>query len=433
MPRSRKRNFQAPKGMSDILPPDQPYRGKIRKLAHEVAESFGFGRIETPIVEKVELFIKSTGASTDIVKKQMYVLRSKDSSILALRPEGTPGVVRAYIEHGLAALPQPVKLWYFGPMFRYEKPQAGRLRQFYHFGVEIIGDQDPVLDAQIIQLGFCFLQGLGFRKSSLQINSLGCKVCRPTFRRNLVDYYRSKTKKICADCRRRLKENPLRLLDCKQEKCQPVINQAPVLIDCLCNECRSHFKNVLEYLDELEVPYFLNHHLVRGLDYYTKTVFEFFAGQEPSLNKTKGQLALGGGGRYDGLVKLLGGKEAPAVGMSFGVERLIEQMKAQSIKIPSKTGPSVFLIQLGALAKRKALILFNKLQKAGISVGECFSKESIKAQLQIADKLEAKFSLILGQQEVIDETIIIRDMKTGIQETVPLAKVVKEVKKRLKK
>lgn len=431
MARSRKKNFQLPKGMNDILPVEQPYWEKIRKTAQEVAANFGFSRIDTPIVEDLDLFIRGTGSSTDVVKKQMYILRSKGSQILALRPEATPGVVRAYIEHGLSSLPQPVKLWYLGPMFRYEQPQAGRLRQFYQFGAEIIGDQDPILDAQIIQLSFRFLQKLGLKKTSLQINSLGCPNCRPLFRRNLVDYYRSQRKKICLDCRRRLKENPLRLLDCKQEKCQPIIAQAPVLIDCLCNECRNHFKSVLEYLDELEIPYFLNHHLVRGLDYYTKTVFEIFPESESALAKR--QTALGGGGRYDGLVKLLGGNETAAVGVSLGLERIINQMKVESIKATVRVKPSVSLIQLGDLAKRKVLKLFNEFQKAGIVVRESFSKGSIKAQLRIADRLKTRFSLILGQQEVIDETIIIRDMKTGIQETVPLVKVVKEVKKRLKK
>lgn len=421
--------------MNDILPEEQPWWDKVRKTAKETAEAFGFSRIDTPIVEDVDIFIKGTGASTDIVQKQMYILRSKKSQVLALRPEATPGVARAYLEHGLFSLAQPVKLWYLGPMFRYERPQAGRLRQFYQFGTEIIGDKDPVLDAQTIQLGFCFLRSLGLKKVSLQLNSLGCSICRTIFRRTLVDYYRSKKNRICKDCKRRLKENPLRLLDCKQDKCQPVISQAPVIIDSLCDECRAHFKSVLEYLDELDLPYFLNHHLVRGLDYYTKTVFEFFPGQEPALakqRKDKTPAALGGGGRYDGLLKIFSGKEAPAVGISFGLERVINLMKQLGLRPNNKARASVFLVQLGGLAKRRALRLFDELKKAGICVSESFSKESIAAQLKMADKARIGLVLILGQQEVIDESIIIRDMVTGIQETVPFSKVVKEVKKRLR-
>ncbi|MDH4129312.1 MAG: histidine--tRNA ligase, partial [Spirochaetota bacterium] len=253
--------------------------------------------------------------------------------------------------------------------------------------------------------------------------------CRPPFRRILLDYYRSKKRKICPRCAKRLKENPLRALDCKEEKCQRIAAQAPAFIDYLCDECRTHFKNVLEFLDEIEIPYFLNSHLVRGLDYYTNTVFEIFKEGE----EQRAQSALGGGGRYNGLVKHLGGKDTPAVGGSLGLDRLIELMKQENIKVALPSVPSVFLIQLGDLAKKKALKLYFELQKADISVAEAFSKDSIKSQLKIADKLGAKFSLILGQQEALDKKIIIRNMETGIQEIVPIEKIILEIKKRLKK
>jgi len=356
-------------------------------------------------------------------------------------------------------LPHPVKLYYFGPMFRYEHPQAGRYRQFYQFGFETIGGQESVLDVQLIQLFLHILKDLGLKKISVQINSLGCPECRPAFRRALVDYYRSKKSKLCPDCQKRLKINPLRLLDCKEEKCQPIKTGASSSIDYLCHACHNHFKSVLEFLDELEVPYFLNHQLVRGLDYYTKTVFEVWpepssASPEPSSaspesnsvslpdgqnspeqgrQEIKEPISLGGGGRYDNLVKMLGGKPTPSAGFAAGIERIISLMKEQGMKLPLKNNPKVFLVQLGEMGQRKSLKLFDELHKAEIRVAESVSKPSIKSQLRIADKIGAKFSLILGQQEALDGSVIIRDMESGVQETVPKEKVINELKKRLAK
>jgi len=422
------KNFQAPKGMRDILPEDQLFWEKLTKVLVNLAQDYGFQKIETPIVEETELFVRGTGETTDIVTKQMYSLKTAGGTGLTLRPENTPGVCRAYMEHGMASLPQPMKLFYFGPMFRYEQPQAGRYRQLFQFGVENIGDQGAVLDAQIIQFCFHIFKMLGLKKINIQINSLGCPQCRPTYRRALLDYYRHRKNKICPDCRRRMKENPLRLLDCKEEKCQPIKAQAPAMIDHLCEECNPHFKEVLEFLDELEIPYFLNSSLVRGLDYYTKTVFEIFW-EEEGLQT----MALGGGGRYDNLIKELGGKPTPAVGAALGMDRIVNLMKKEGIKANNPFSPKVFLVQLGVMGKKKSLKLFEKLHQAGINTAESLSRDSIKAQLKIADRLGVKFSLILGQQEALDKTVIIRDMQSGVQETVPQEKVIDELKKRLKK
>jgi len=425
-----KKPIQVPKGTFDILPDDQKYWKKVRSAVSDVAQSYGFGRIDTPMFEYSDLYMASVGEATDVVEKQMYSFKSKGGDMLSLRPEGTAGVARAYIENGMTNLPQPVKLYYTGPMFRYEQPQSGRFRQFHQFGLETIGDAEPVLDAQIIQACFYLLKCLGLKKMVVQLNSLGCRTCRTAYRRALVDYYRHRKNKICLDCRRRLKENPLRLLDCKEEKCQPIKAQAPNIVDYLCEECHKHFKMVLEYLDELEIPYFLNNTIVRGLDYYTKTVFEIFT--EDEQGKTTPANSLGGGGRYDNLVAQLGGKPTPAVGAALGIERVIHQMQKDQVKV-SAFVPKVFLVQLGERGRKKGLKLFEKLSEAGIKIAESISRDSIKAQLKIADRLGAKFALILGQQEALDETVIIRDMATGVQETVPQGKVIDEVKKRLAK
>ena len=431
MPKKKQKIFQAPKGTRDILPEEQPYWDRFIKVAEDLARDYGFQKIETPIFEDTELFTRGTGATTDIVTKQMYMLRTPGGTQLALRPEGTPGVVRAYMENGMASQPQPIKLYYFGPMFRYEQPQAGRYRQLYQFCLENIGEPEAVLDAQIIQFCFSLFKDLGLKKVNIQINSLGCPQCRSAYRRALMDYYRYRKNRICPDCRRRMKENPLRLLDCKEEKCQPIKSQAPATVDYLCDDCNKHFKEVLEFLDELEIPYFLNNNLVRGLDYYTKTVFEIFWEENGEENSSK--IALGGGGRYDGLVKDLGGKPTPAVGVGLGIDRIVALMKKEQVRLGAGHNPKIFLVQLGIMGKKKSLKLFEALREAGIATAESLSRDSIKAQLKIADRLRVKFALILGQQEALDGTVIIRDMETGVQEIVPQEKVIDEVKKRFRK
>lgn len=426
-PKLPKIKVQAPRGTHDILPDEQKYWDKIRTVVSQVAANYGFKRIDTPIFEDVRLFIKGTGQTTDIVQKQMYTLKIGDE-ILALRPEFTPGIVRAYIEHGMKNLPQPVKLYAVGSLFRHDKPQAGRYRQFHQFNFEILGDQGAVNDVQIIQVFTTILKKLNLKKFILYINSIGCSICVPDYKRVLLGYYKNELAELCPDCKRRFKENPLRLLDCKKDKCQHLAEKAPQIVDFLCEECHNHFREVLELLDELSIPYVLNSYLVRGLDYYTKTVFEIC--EEKDVSR---QGALAGGGRYDNLVEMFKGKSTPAVGAAAGIERIINFIKGQDIRVSEGEGPKVFIIQLGDLGKRKALKLFEEFQNKGIKVGEAFSKPSIKSQLKIADKEGVKLALILGQREALEESIIVRDMESGAQETVPLEKVFNEVKKRLKK
>ena len=427
MSKKSKSKFKIPRGMRDILPKEQIYWEKVRSVIGNVAGSYGFERIDTPILEERDLFIKSTGAYTDIIEKEMFNLTTKGRDKLSLRPEFTPGVMRAYLEGGLSSLPHPVKLYSIGPIFRYERPQKGRYRQSYQANFEVIGEQDPVLDAQLIQIFFSISKKLGLKKLITQINSIGCSKCRPNYRKKLVNFYRNRKKDFCSNCQRRFQYNPLRLLDCKNEICSQLAQEAPQIIDSLCDECNSHFKSVLEYLDELEIPYILNPCLVRGLDYYTKTVFEIWPEEEDGR-----QVSLSGGGRYDGLIKLLGGQDTPAVGFAIGLDRIVNLIKEREIKITPRKKHLIFLVQLGELGKKKSLKLFEELRQAGLETASSFSKNTIKSQLRIANKLQARFALILGQKEALEDSIIIRDMETGSQKIVPLFKAVKEVKKKIK-
>jgi histidyl-tRNA synthetase len=422
--------FQTPLGMHDILPREQKYFEKIYNITKNIADFYNFGKISTPILEQAEIFEKGTGESTDIVQKEMYTLRTKGGDLLALRPEGTPGVVRAYIEHGMASLPQPVKLWYFGPFFRHERPQAGRYREFNSFGYEILGEQNPIIDTQIIQISYNILKELKFKNLIVEINSIGDSQCRPYYKKLLVSYLKRKESLLCQNCKKRLKQNPLRILDCKNEACQKIAQGAPQMVDHLCDECKYHFKEVLESLDETEIPYSLNPYLVRGLDYYTKTVFEIYE-DTPEGRKIG---ALAGGGRYDNLVKLLRGRDTFCCGASGGVERIIDILKIRKTADSYKTiSNKVFLAQLGTMAKRRTLKLMDEFKKQGVPIAETLGKNSLKAQLKIADRLGVDYTLILGQKEAIEEVIILREMKTGKQTTIKLNKIVKELKKRLKK
>jgi len=425
----RKPKFQTPTGMHDILPKDQAYFRKIYNVVENIANFYGFGKIDTPILEQSELFSKGVGLDTDIVQKQMFNLKTRGGDHLSLRPEGTAPVVRAYMQKGMINLPQPVKLWYFGPFFRYEKPQAGRFRQFWQFGLEILGEKGPVIDAQIIQIFYNILKDLRLKNLLVEINSIGDSQCRPYYKKLLKNYLRSRERLLCANCQRRLKTNPLRILDCKQERCQSIISQAPESIDNLCDTCHEHFKEVLEFLDEAEISYRLNPYLVRGLDYYTKTVFEIV--EDSAQGKALGVLV--GGGRYDNLAKILGRRDIPGTGGAAGIERIITSMKEIGGIVSRVTPPKIFLSQVGKLAKRKSLKLCEEFRKAKILITESFGRDSLRAQLARANKLGVLYTLILGHKEAIDGTIIVRNMKTGKQKTVKMDKVVKEMKKNLKK
>jgi histidyl-tRNA synthetase len=431
---------QLVKGMKDILPGDQPYWEYIRDTIRALTSLYSFERIDTPVVEGLSLFTHGIGKQTDIVEKEMYAFVDQGGANLALRPEFTAGIARAYIEHGMAVVPQPVKLYALGPLFRHDKPQEGRYRQHYQFDCEIYGEAKPAADAQLMFLGYKFLRTVGLAPQ-LHINSIGCLVCRSAFREHLLEYYRSKRSVLCEDCKRRLTKNPLRVLDCKNEACQELRTKAPHIVDSLCEACEHHFNGVVDFLDELDIPYQHNPHLVRGLDYYTRTVFEFYAvydeqqgGEEEKAPAAP--IALGGGGRYDNLIEMFGGVSTPAAGFGIGLERVILEMKKVEAgggarAVPEKKPADIFFAQLGEQAKRKAMLLFEDLISEGFHVAESFTKDSLKSQLEIANKMGARISLILGQQELIDGTIIIRNMEGGEQEVVDRKKLIAILHKKL--
>ncbi len=420
----KKEPIQSVKGMHDILPQDQDVWSRVRRACEEISEYYNFKRIETPLVEYAELFDKTSGESSDVVTKQMFGVSTPGKDKLVLRPEGTPSIARSYIEHGLSQLGSPVKLYLEGPMFRYEQPQSGRFRSFHQFDMEVISsDDDAIYDAQIILIFLRILEQLKIKGVSISINSIGCKNCRPDYKKDLVNFYKSKKSKICDDCKSRLEINPLRLLDCKEEVCQDIKKGAPIMVDHLCYSCKTHFKSTLEYLDELKVPYNMDHMLVRGLDYYTKTVFEVFA--------EGANFALGGGGRYDYLIESIGGKNTPAVGCAIGLERVIEVIKLQDIQYKPKHKNIVFFVAIGDAAKKKSLGLIEMLRESHIDVLESLGKDSLKGQMRSADKTGAPLSLIFGQKEAHEEAVIIKDMKSGAQETIPIPKLADAIKKKL--
>lgn len=418
--------LQPPRGMRDILPGEQPYWNQVRRVLTRAAQEYGFQRVDTPLIEYANLFVRSVGKGTDIVEKEMYEFVTRGGDRVALRPEFTAQIARVYIQHGMNVLPKPIKIFSTGPVYRYDRPQEGRYREHFQANFDILGEQDPILDAQLIQLAQRVMSNLGIKNIEFQVNSIGCQECRPQYQKLLVAYLESKKHKLCQLCRKRLEINPLRIIDCKEDKCAQVAASAPQSIDHLCPECRTHFKNLLEYLDELDLPYTINPRLVRGLDYYTKTVFEIWSGEEGKKH------ALGGGGRYDRLIETIGGEKTPAIGFALGMDRLVMEMEKINAKPYRESKPRIFLAQLGELAKKKSLRLFSELEKNGILVAESFGRGSLKSQLRVADRLGVEVTLIVGQKEALDETVIVKDMVSGSQEIVTQEKLIPLVRKILK-
>lgn len=417
--------FQSVKGMSDILPKDAAWWKAVRESGYAVAELHNFHFIETPIVETAALFESGLGGTTDVVEKQMFVWQTRGDARVALRPEGTAPVMRSYLEHHLGYFSSPLKVFYCGPMFRYERPQAGRERQFHQWGFEILGDSDAVYDAEIIVATLDFLGALKLKKPLLKINTIGCRVCRPGYREKLKAYYQSRKSKLCTDCERRLEKNPLRLLDCKEKGCEELKKEAPIVLDHLCQTCNNHFKTVLELVEDNGIAYEPDPYLVRGLDYYNRTVFEIVT---PSFEG-----AIAGGGRYDYLSEQLGGRQVPAVGVALGVERLIEALRKDETAVPPiRNYPAIFFAAVGEQAKKGSIKIMRGLRASNIAVVEALGKRSLKAQLKAADKSKVPFALIYGQREAFEGSVILRNMENGAQETVMLTKLVEEVKRRLR-
>ena len=416
--------YKAPRGTSDILPEEYVYWKYIEEKAAFLCQLYGYQPLSTPIFEDAQLFTQTVAGGTDIVDKEMYIFEDKNGQELALRAEGTAPVCRAYLEHGLFNLAQPVKLYYIGPAFRYERPQSGRYRQHHQVGFEALGEADPALDAEVIEMAWQFFLSLGLSGVSIQLNSIGCKLCRTGYLEVLKQHYSSYTDRLCPDCKARLTRNPLRLLDCKKASCQNIAKTAPKIPDYLCHECQLHFQSVQKYLGTLSTPFQLNHRLVRGLDYYTRTVFEV----EPQ--EKEGQSTLGGGGRYDDLIEALGGKPTPGVGFAAGLERIILNLKGQHLDIPPLPRPDVFIAYLGHEAKIQAMKIAAELRKAEIATIMATGDKSLKGQMRQANSLGSTHVLILGEQESRNRNVILRDMRNGEQQTIPLAEIARMLKLR---
>ncbi len=416
--------FASPRGTYDILPEDWPYWNFVRDTAERVCGLFGYHRIDTPIFEHAGVFLRTSGEGTDIVDKEVYLFADRGEDTLALRPEGTASVARAYLEHGMGSLPQPVRLFYIAPNFRYDRPQAGRYRQHVQFGVEAIGDPGPLIDAEVIDLLATFYRELGLQAFTLKINSIGDVVCRPGYITALKSYYEPFLDQVCADDRGRFAKNPMRLLDCKVERCQPVIAGAPRLRDHLCDPCREHFSALQGYLTTLGVAFEIDDRLVRGLDYYARTAFEM----QPSVEGS--QSSLGGGGRYDGLMELLGGPPTPGVGFGTGIERLIINLKRDGAEVPDASAPALFIAHLTPEAAEAALRLASAVRASGAQVLVGSAGRSLKAQMRHADAKGARNVAIIGADELGAGEVTLRNLGDHSEQRLALADVAAVVRLR---
>ena len=404
--------YKAPRGTVDILPADQPYWAHVQEQAALACRLYGYQRLDTPVFEDYGLFARTDAQGTDLVEKEMYVFEDRSGQRLALRAEHTAPVCRAYLEHGMFNHAQPVRLYYIGSAFRYERPQAGRYRQHHQFGCEALGDPSASLDVEVIELALRFLGSLGLQELTVVLNSIGCRECQPGYVQVLREYYKPHVAEVCDDCRVRMVKNPMRLLDCKEKSCRPIIDQAPHISDHLCPDCEAHFEEVKAQLAALGVGYTLNHRLVRGLDYYTRTVFEIQPKREG------GQSAIVGGGRYDGLIEAIGGKPTPGVGFAMGMERVILNLKEQELGVPGTTAPRVYLAHMGESARLSAVALGAQLREAGVTVVSSTGGKSLKAQMRHANSLGAQYTIILGEDEVRAGQAVVKSMAENTQESV---------------
>ena len=406
--------INGPRGTKDILPDTVAQWTHVEKVIRELCARYGYHEIRTPIFEHTELFLRGIGETTDVVEKEMYTFTDRGERSLTLRPENTASVVRSYLQNKLYAADALVKLFYIGSMFRYDRPQAGRYREFHQFGVEALGEASPAVDAEIIVLAVEFLRTLGLQELKLHLNSVGCPKCRPVYRERLQEFFRPHLEELCTDCRSRFERNPLRLLDCKNEHCHALAEDAPRITDCLCDECRTHFAEVQSYLTAAGVPFELDANLVRGLDYYTKTAFEV------KYTPLGAQSAVAGGGRYDGLVEEVGGPPTPGIGFAVGLERVLLALEKQGLLPEEREAVDVFVVALGEEARIPAFKLLHELRTAKLSAAMDFAGRSMKAQMKQANKKNARFVAILGEDEVKEASALLKDMKTSEQKKLAL-------------
>lgn len=411
--------FQASKGTYDVMP-DQVYLWQhIESVIREQARLYGFREIRTPVFEDTALFVKGTGDNTDIVQKEMYTFIDKGNRSITLKPEGTPPVLRALIEHNSLKEQPCVKVFYLAPMFRYERPQAGRMRQHTQFGAEVLGSQSPLADVEVIALLFFTLQKLGLGGLGLRLNSLGCSQCRPRYRQKLMEYFKPMLSGLCDNCQDRYDRNPLRILDCKID--QGKFKDVPEMKDFLCGECRVHFQTVQDRLKDIDIPFTLDKNLVRGLDYYTRTAFEVVS------SHLGAQDALGGGGRYDGLMEDLGGSPTPGVGFGSGLERYVLALKNQGVNLPPEKRPDVYFATLGDEAVKKGSLLCSQLRQKGLICEQELLGRSLKAQMREAGRLNARYVALIGEDEIRKGVVTLKDMDGHEQQEVPLGEIIKQV------
>lgn len=406
--------YQIPRGTYDILPADSHKWQRIISAFRELAGSYGYREITTPIFEQAGLFERSSGESSDVVKKEMYRFHDRKGREFALRPEGTAPVARSYVENRLDLVSNHAKLYYLGPMFRYDRPQAGRYRQFYQYGIEFIGSNHPYYDAEVISILWHYLFGLGLKDLRLELNSVGCPNCGQAYDAALREYYRPHLQSLCADCRQRFELKPRRLLDCKVPTCKEIAVKAPIQLDYLDQTCREHFASVQGILAQMQIPYQINPGIVRGLDYYTNTAFEIVGGQ------LRAQNSLAGGGRYNGLLEQVGGRSIPAVGFAGGFERLLLMLEADQAPMPAVPVPDVYLAAIGETAQQRAFALINALRLAGLYAEFEPDRVSLKSQLKSADSQKARFALIIGEDELATQNCILKDLQSGEQRSLPL-------------
>ena len=414
--------IHAPRGTKDILPKAAAGWTHIEQTIRSRCQRYGFEEIRTPMFEHTELFQRGIGEGTDVVDKEMYTFTDRGGRSITLRPENTASVVRAYLQNKLYGDSPLAKLFYIGSMFRYDRPQAGRQREFHQFGVELLGEESPMADAEVILLAVDFLTSLGLKDLSLSINSVGCPKCRPVYRQALQDYFRDKLGELCADCNDRFERSPLRILDCKVDADRPFMEDAPKVSDCLCEDCRAHFENVQAYLAAAGIAFTIDPRLVRGLDYYTKTAFEV------KYAPLGAQSAVAGGGRYDGLIEEIGGKPTPAVGFAAGLERVLLALEKQGLLPAEEKRMDAFVVALGAAAQAPAFCLLTKLREAGLRASMDYAGRSMKAQMKQANKANARFALILGEDEIKENTVMLKDMEKGEQQKVSFDAVIEKIK-----
>ena len=417
-------SLNAPRGTNDILPPVSLKWQYILDKARDLMERYNYKEIKTPIFEYTELFQRGIGEVTDIVEKEMYTFEDKGGRSLTLRPEGTASVMRSFMEHKIYGRAQPSKYFYFGPMFRYERPQSGRYRQFYQFGAEALASNDPAIDAEMISMGLTLMEELGLKESDLEvyINSIGCTECRGDYLEELKNYLNNHKDKLCDDCKKRLERNPLRVLDCKNESCSRVVNDAPKITDYLCEDCNNHFNSVKSYLNQLDVNYVVDPKLVRGLDYYTNTAFEI------KYTGLGAQDTVFAGGRYNGLAEEIGGRDLPAIGFAMGVERLLLTLEKEDIELPIDNNIDLYITTIGDEAKRKGFEYVNLLRKTGLKTEMDYMGRSVGSQMKAADRMNASYTIILGGDELKSGSATVRNMKSGEEIDISLDDLVEEMK-----